>query len=81
MKIVLDTNIIVSAFLNPRGLPGEIVSLVLTKKLIVCYDNEPPRSRAPLYLKRYINLNGGSFDRKFIIPSGLIPNLCKRCVI
>ena len=40
MKIVLDTNIIVSAFLNPQGLPGEIVSLVLTKKIIVCYDNK-----------------------------------------
>jgi putative PIN family toxin of toxin-antitoxin system len=40
MKIVLDTNIIVSSFLNPQGLPGEIVSLVLTKKLIVCYDNK-----------------------------------------
>jgi putative PIN family toxin of toxin-antitoxin system len=40
MKIVLDTNIIVSSFLNPKGLPGEIVSLVLTKKLRVCYDNK-----------------------------------------
>ena len=40
MKIVLDTNIIVSALLNPRGLPGAIVSLVLTKKLIICYDNK-----------------------------------------
>ena len=40
--------------------------------------NEPPRSRArtkgPVrYLKRCVGLNGGSFDRKFIIPSGLIP--------
>ena len=26
MKIVLDTNIIVSAFLNPKGLPAEILS-------------------------------------------------------
>jgi putative PIN family toxin of toxin-antitoxin system len=40
MKIVLDTNIIVSSFLNLRGIPGEITSLVLTKKLIVCYDNK-----------------------------------------
>jgi putative PIN family toxin of toxin-antitoxin system len=40
MKIVLDTNIIVSSFLNPKGLPGEIVSLALTKNLIVCYDNK-----------------------------------------
>ena len=40
MKIVLDTNIIVSAFLNPKGIPGEILSLVLTKKVTLCYDNK-----------------------------------------
>jgi putative PIN family toxin of toxin-antitoxin system len=40
MKIVLDTNIIVSAFINPKGIPGEILSLVLTKKITVCYDNK-----------------------------------------
>jgi putative PIN family toxin of toxin-antitoxin system len=39
MKIVLDTNIIVSAFINPKGAPGEILSLVLSKKLTLCYDN------------------------------------------
>ena len=39
MKIVMDTNIIVSAFLNPKGIPGEILSLVLTHKIILCYDN------------------------------------------
>jgi putative PIN family toxin of toxin-antitoxin system len=40
MKIVLDTNIIVSAFINPKGVPGEIISLLLSKKIIVCYDNK-----------------------------------------
>jgi putative PIN family toxin of toxin-antitoxin system len=40
MKIVLDTNIIVSAFLNPKGIPGEIISLILTKKITICYDNK-----------------------------------------
>jgi putative PIN family toxin of toxin-antitoxin system len=40
MKVVLDTNIIVSAFLNPKGIPGEIVSLVLTRKMKLCYDNK-----------------------------------------
>jgi putative PIN family toxin of toxin-antitoxin system len=40
MKIVLDTNIIVSAFLNPKGIPGEIVSMVLSKKMEICYDNK-----------------------------------------
>jgi putative PIN family toxin of toxin-antitoxin system len=40
MKVVLDTNIIVSAFINPRGAPGEIISLLLSKKITVCYDNK-----------------------------------------
>jgi putative PIN family toxin of toxin-antitoxin system len=40
MKIVLDTNIIVSAFINPKGTPGEIISLILAKKITICYDNK-----------------------------------------
>jgi putative PIN family toxin of toxin-antitoxin system len=40
MKIVLDTNIIVSAFINPKGIPGEILSLLLAKKITICYDNK-----------------------------------------
>jgi putative PIN family toxin of toxin-antitoxin system len=40
VKVVLDTNIIVSAFLNPRGIPAEILSLVLSEKIILCYDNK-----------------------------------------
>jgi putative PIN family toxin of toxin-antitoxin system len=40
MKVILDTNIIVSAFLNPNGIPGEIVSLALSEKIILCYDNK-----------------------------------------
>ena len=40
MKIVLDTNIIVSAFINPKGIPGAIISLLLAKKITICYDNK-----------------------------------------
>jgi putative PIN family toxin of toxin-antitoxin system len=40
MKIVLDTDIIVSAFINPKGTPGEILSLILAKKITLCYDNK-----------------------------------------
>jgi putative PIN family toxin of toxin-antitoxin system len=40
MKIVLDTNIIVSAFINPKGIPGEIISLLLARKITICYDNK-----------------------------------------
>jgi putative PIN family toxin of toxin-antitoxin system len=39
MKVVLDTNVIVSAFINPRGAPGDILSLLLSKKITICYDN------------------------------------------
>jgi putative PIN family toxin of toxin-antitoxin system len=39
MKVVLDTNIIVTAFINPKGVPGEIISLLLLKKITICYDN------------------------------------------
>jgi putative PIN family toxin of toxin-antitoxin system len=40
MRVILDTNIIVSAFLNPKGIPGEILSLVLMHKIIICYGNK-----------------------------------------
>jgi putative PIN family toxin of toxin-antitoxin system len=40
MKIVLDTNIIVSAFINPKGTPSDIISLILAKKITMCYDNK-----------------------------------------
>jgi putative PIN family toxin of toxin-antitoxin system len=39
MKIVLDTNVLVSALINPEGLPAKILNLVLNGKLTVLYDN------------------------------------------
>lgn len=38
MKIVLDTNVLVSGLLNPYGPPGQIVLLVANGKLSLCYD-------------------------------------------
>lgn len=38
MKIVLDTNVIVSGFLNPYGPPGSIVGLAASGNLTLCYD-------------------------------------------
>lgn len=38
MKIVLDTNVIVSGLLNPRGIPGQIVRWVTSGKLTLCFD-------------------------------------------
>ena len=39
MKIVLDTNIIVSALLSPKGLPARILNLVLNGSAAIIYDN------------------------------------------
>lgn len=38
MKIVLDTNVLVSGLLNPYGAPGEIVRLVTSNAVSICYD-------------------------------------------
>jgi putative PIN family toxin of toxin-antitoxin system len=39
MKIVLDTNVIVSALLSPQGVPAKILNLVLNGSVIIVYDN------------------------------------------
>jgi len=40
MKIVLDTNVIVSALLSPTGVPARILSLVLDGFITIFYDNK-----------------------------------------
>ena len=39
-KVVLDTNVLVSAFLSPAGTAAQIVSLVWQGNLQVCYNQE-----------------------------------------
>lgn len=38
MRVVLDTNVVVSGFLNPAGSPGMLVRLAAERILSVCYD-------------------------------------------
>lgn len=38
MRIVLDTNVLVSGLLSPFGPPGEIVRLVSSGALVLCLD-------------------------------------------
>ena len=38
MKIVLDTNVLVSGLLNPYGPPGRIVGMVAAGELTLCFD-------------------------------------------
>ena len=38
MKIVLDTNVLVSGLLNPYGAPGQIVQMVAMGEIALCFD-------------------------------------------
>jgi uncharacterized protein len=38
MKVVLDTNVLVSGLLSPGGAPGEIVRMVVSGNLEIIYD-------------------------------------------
>lgn len=39
MRIVLDTNVLVSGLHNPNGNPGRIVDLILGGRILVLYDD------------------------------------------
>jgi putative PIN family toxin of toxin-antitoxin system len=39
MKVVVDTNVIVSALINTNGIPAKILSLILNGRLKLLYDN------------------------------------------
>ena len=39
MRLVLDTNVIISAFINPNGKPSQIMKLVLERKAELCYNS------------------------------------------
>ena len=84
MRVVLDTNLIISAFINPGGKPSQIVKMVLWRKAKLCYNSailseyEGVMQRAkfskkidPGNIRRFINLLkniGISFDPT---PSGI----------
>ena len=38
MKIVLDTNVVVSGLLQPKGNPAQVLALALAGAVKVCYD-------------------------------------------
>jgi len=39
MKVVVDTNVIVSALINANGIPAKILSLILSGNVTLLYDN------------------------------------------
>ena len=39
MRVVIDTNVLISGLINPNGKPAMIINLLLLKKIKVLYDN------------------------------------------
>jgi len=39
MRVIIDTNVIVSGLLNPYGVPAEILRLLLTGELVPIFDS------------------------------------------
>lgn len=58
MKVVIDTNIIVSGLLSPYGNPAQILRLVLNSDLIICYD-----SRILVEYREVLNRPKFDFDK------------------
>ncbi len=52
MTVVLDTNILVSALINPEGVPATILSLLLNGKLTILYDNRILKEYAEVLSRR-----------------------------
>lgn len=39
MKIVVDTNVVVSGLLKPQSNPAEILNLILSRQVVLCADS------------------------------------------
>ncbi len=58
MRVVIDTNVIVSALINPYGSPASIMGLILEEKIELCYD-----SRIIIEYDHVLNRNKFGFDK------------------
>ena len=61
MKVVLDTNVVVSGLISPFGAPGEIVRMVASGALELCYDARVLSEYRSVLLRRKF-----SFDKAHV---------------
>ena len=62
MKIVLDTNVLVSALLNPHGPPASILNLVINSKIRLLYDNRILQEYIEVLHREKFGFNTASID-------------------
>ena len=61
MKIVLDTNVLVSAILSPNGPPAAALRALLTERVTLCFDE-----RIVSEYREVLTRSKFSFDRELI---------------
>lgn len=72
IKAVLDTNILVSAFLSPKGAPAKIFDHVLNGRVTMCFDSNILAEYSEMLKRPKFNFNPKSVDQiiQFIILNG-----------
>ncbi len=63
MKVVLDTNVLVSAFLKPSSKPAAIVRLLINGQLQLAYDNRILTEYREVLLRPRFSFTTGQVDR------------------
>lgn len=72
IKAVLDTNILVSAFLSPNGAPAKVFDHVLNGNIIMCFDSNILAEYREVLERPKFKFNQKAMDQvmQFIIESG-----------
>jgi len=63
MGVVIDTNILVSALISPKGNPAKIIEMIITGKLKIFYSDEILGEYEEVLLRPKFNLNRDSLRR------------------
>ncbi len=62
MRIVLDTNVLVSGLLNPHGPPGRIVEFTLADAFVVLYDDRIFNEYREVLSRPELGIESGHLD-------------------
>lgn len=62
MKIVLDTNVLISGLINPTGVPAKILNLILNQNIIVLYDTRIIKEYVDVLKRRKFGFTKESID-------------------
>ena len=72
MKVVLDTNVLVSGLLNPNGAPASILNLVVNSRIQLLYDNRIVQEYIEVLHREKFGFNAASVEAliSFILSEG-----------